>query len=183
MWVSSCTTTWLSDCLLQKSSTSVGLIWQRPYDTRSSITEEGKWSVAFNGSSLSSKAYWRFRAWQWESSERGWKDSLPDSSNMPDWAQGGKCSSRVQTLICAYWLWGTGICPGVITPCLDSSCLKLKLAHPLLGCLLHLNRQVKAFIMVKLLETHEMQPRWEVWGSHYFSTWTKGRSLLSSQTG
>lgn len=85
----------------------------------------------------------------------------------------GNCSFRVETLICAYWLRGTGICPGVITPCLDSSCLKLKLAHPLLGCLLHLNRQVKAFIMVKLLETHEMQPRWEVWGSHYFSTWTK----------
>lgn len=121
-----------------------GLIWQRPYDTCSSITEEGKWSAAFNEYGLSSKAYWLFHAWQWESSARGWKGSLPDSSNMPDWAQGELQLKSLTSNLCIL-VRGTGICPGVITPCLDSSCLKLKLIHPLLGCLLHLNRQVKAF--------------------------------------
>lgn len=34
-----------------------GFIWHRSYNTCSSITEEGKWSAAFNGSGLSLKAY------------------------------------------------------------------------------------------------------------------------------
>lgn len=125
-----------------------GLIWQRPYDTCSTITAEGKWSAAFNGPSLSLKAYWLFHALQWNSRARRWKGSLPGSANLPDGEQGWL---QFKSLISAYWLSGTGICLGLITPWLNSSCLKLKLVHPLLGCLLHLNRQVARMVRWRCL--------------------------------
>lgn len=84
-----------------------GLIWLRPHDTCSSISEEGKWLAAFNGPRLSSKAYWLLHAWQWESRAIGWKGSLPDSSNMPDWAQGElqleSLTSNLCILVMGYW--------------------------------------------------------------------------------
>lgn len=137
-----------------------GLIWQRPYDTCSSITEEGKRSAAFNGSGLSSKAYWLFHAWQWESSARDWKGSLPDSSNMPDWAQGElqleSLTSNLCILVKGYWHLS-----GSHHTMSGLKLLEIKTCSPSTWLFITSKKASQSIWMVTLLETYEMQPRWE----------------------
>lgn len=94
------------------------------------------WSVAFNGPLISPGPA------PWCVAQR------EERSLMPQWALGPQ--SQTSNLK----LRENDICPEVRAPCLDSTCLKLKVVHPLLSCLF-------VSTLANCDTLFEMQPRWE----------------------
>lgn len=85
-----------------------------------------------------------------------------DSSNMPDWTQGGlqleSLTSNLCILVMGYWHLS-----GSHHTMSGLKLLEIKTCSPStwLFITLHLNKQSQSSLMATLLETHEMQPRWE----------------------